>query len=353
MYSCPLHISSDFCTSVMPSARIHFLLYLLALSYAASGCRNIIVTEPAGSNPMADFNTAWQDVNLVYPYFAYKKINWDSIRTVYLSRAQAARGDEIDGVLFDMLAELKDGHVSLQTQGGASVSTYHPPRVAKDRYAYDPRVVRRYFDQELRLAGNQRIEYGIINGGVGYIYVATMSKDEPVIAGFDEALTYVKDTKGLIIDVRHNGGGSDYNSVGIENRLISSPIDGLPYYASDGTLRQGGYIAPRGPFQYTGAVVMLINGVCFSACEDFAEMMKHVPTVTAVGDTTAGASGAPQSYALPSGRMINISTKNIPRYDGLPIEWNGVPPDIRIAQTEEDIRQGRDLQLEYAIRFLQ
>jgi hypothetical protein len=334
-------------------AKRNSILFLLFVIAALPGCRDLIVNEPGHSDGMADFTTAWQDVKLVYPYFTYKKINWDSIRTVYLPRAAAARGDEIDGVLFDMLAELKDGHVSLQTQGGANVSTYHPPRVAKDRYSYDPRVIRKYFAQEPLLAGDRTIEYGIINGTVGYIYIATLSKDEPVTEGFDEALAYVKETKGLIIDVRHDGGGSDYNSVGIESRLISSPIDGLPYYASDGTLRQGGFIAPRGPFQYTKPVVLLINGVCFSSCEDFAEMMKHVPTVTAIGDTTAGASGAPQLYTLPSGRKINVSTTFFPRYDGLPIEWNGVLPDILVPQTEADIKQGRDLQLEYAIRRLE
>jgi hypothetical protein len=329
-----------------------FFPYLLLLA-ALPGCTDAIVTEPKNSDDIADFNAAWQIVNSVYPYFTYKRINWDSIKTLYLPRAEAAQGDEIDGVLFDMLAELRDGHVSLQTQGGSYVSTYHPPRVAKDRYAYDPRVVRKYFNQELRLSGDQTVEYGIINGTVGYIYVATMSKDDPVTAGFDEALAYAKNTKGLIIDVRENGGGSDNNSVGIESRLISAPTDGLPYYTPDGTLHQGGFISPRGPFQYTKPVVLLINGVCFSACEDFAEMMSHVPTVTLVGDTTAGASGAPQAFGLPSGRKINVSMKFIPRYDGLPIEWNGVLPDILIPQTEADIKQGRDLQLEYAISLMQ
>jgi carboxyl-terminal processing protease len=98
--------------------------------------------------------------------------------------------------------------------------------------------------------------------------------------------------------------------------------------------------------------VLLIDGGCFSACEDFAEMMKHVPSVTAIGDTTSGASGAPQAFALPSGRQINVSTKDIRRYDGLPIEWNGVPPDILVRQTAEDVNMGRDKQLEYAIDFL-
>jgi len=40
------------------------------------------------------------------------------------------------------------------------------------------------------------------------------------------------------------------------------------------------------------------------------------------------------------------------RYDGEPIEWNGVLPDIRVPQSKEDIDQGRDKQLEYAIELL-
>jgi len=353
MYSCLCSANSD-----QPELRqamwksVPFSPFVLFFVIAA-GCTDMIVTEPKNTDDVADFNSAWQIVNSVYPYFTYKRINWDSIKTVYLPRAEAARGDEIDGVLYDMLAELKDGHVSLQTEGGSSISTYHPPRVAKDRRAYDPRVVREYFNQQLQLAGDQTVEYGIINGVVGYIYVATLSKDEPVTQGFDEALAYVKDTKGLVIDVRADGGGTDNNSVGIESRLLSESIDGLPYYTADGVLHQGGFIAPRGSFQYTKPVVLLINGVCFSACEDFAEMMSHVPTVTLVGDTTAGASGAPQTFALPSGRKINVSMKFIPRYDGLPIEWNGVLPNVLVPQTTEDLQQGRDLQLETAIRLLQ
>jgi C-terminal processing protease CtpA/Prc len=50
--------------------------------------------------------------------------------------------------------------------------------------------------------------------------------------------------------------------------------------------------------------------------------------------------------------MINVSTKDIRWYDGLPIEWNGVPPDIRVVNTEAEIGQGKDSQLEYAILIL-
>lgn len=325
----------------------------LFLVEAFSGCSDLIVTAPNVPNNTADFDAAWQTVRSVYPFFEFKRIDWDTIRTVYRPLAEASRGDEINIVLFAMLRELKDGHVALKTQGGAYATTYVPPRVDKDRYAYSPLVVRQYFDNEFRLASNRLVEYEILTGNIGYIYIATLQIQLPVLNDFDEALMYVKDTKGLIIDVRGNGGGSDHNAVGIVSRLLASPIDNRPYPTPGGGFHQGPLISPRGPFQYSKPVVMLINGTCFSACEDFAEIMKHVPTVTAVGDTTAGASGSPQLYRLPSGREIRVSTIEILRYDNRPIEWNGVPPDIRVAQTEADIKQRRDKQLEYAIQFLQ
>ena len=336
----------------MLSSLVRILLGLSILA-TLSSCTDLVVTEPEGSTNVADFESAWQIVNSVYPYFKFKRINWDSIHAVYLPRAEKTRGDEIDAVLFDMLGELRDGHVSMQTQGGAQVSTYHPPRALRDRYTYSPIVVRKYFDRQLRLAGDQRIEYEKLPGNIGYLYVATLIKDEPILAGFDEALAYLQDTKGLILDVRHNSGGTDNNSIGILGRLISSPLDWLPYPLPDGTLQRGFTIPPRGGFQYTKPVVMLIDGVCFSSCEDFSEVMKHIPTVTAVGDTTAGGSGAPQLFALPSGRKINVSTIDFRRYDGQPIEWNGVLPDILVINTEAEIESGQDRQLERAIQLLQ
>jgi len=81
-------------------------------------------------------------------------------------------------------------------------------------------------------------------------------------------------------------------------------------------------------------------------------MMKQIPTVTILGDTTGGGSGAPEYFSLPSGRQIRISLKDFRRYDGIPYEWNGVPPEIRVEQTEEDIKHQRDRQLERAIELL-
>ena len=50
--------------------------------------------------------------------------------------------------------------------------------------------------------------------------------------------------------------------------------------------------------------------------------------------------------------MIHVGTLDSRRYDGLPWEWIGIAPDVRIEQTEVDIEAGRDKQLEYAIDML-
>ena len=82
-------------------------------------------------------------------------------------------------------------------------------------------------------------------------------------------------------------------------------------------------------------------------------MMKQVPTVTVVGDTTGGGScGGGDRFALPNASTISFGTYDYRRYDGQPWEWLGIAPDVRVVQTERDVDSGRDLQLEYALSML-
>lgn len=323
--------------------------YFLLLIFSFYGCSNLLVNEPTTNYNLEDYDTAWKITDKVYPYFKFKNINWDSLNTIYRPLAAAARGDEIYNVLLKLYGVLKDGHVDVISENGISMPTYIPPREIRDKKTFDPLVVRKYFDKELLITPDYYIEYGILNNNIGYVRIPTLAPD--LQGSFASALDYLKNTKALIIDVRNDGGGSDRNSDYIVSRLITSSVEDLPVQLSTGGITQYS-IDPSGPFQYTKPTVLLINGACFSACEDFAAMMQGVPTVTEIGDTTAGASGAPEIYTLPSGKKIRISTKDIMRLDRKPIEWNGVIPDIIVTQTEDDINLGIDKQLERAIQFL-
>lgn len=335
-----------------PSMRRIVVCICLLLTGLFSSCGEAIVGEPASDSGVEDFDAAWKTVRDVYPYLQFKGINWDSIHAVYLPRAQNARGDEIYFILFDLLKELKDGHVGVWTTGGFPVVTYRPPRSVRDKGAYDPLVVRKYFRNELRLAGSQRMEYEILDGNIGYVYVGTFSEGT-WINDFAAILDYFRNTKGLIIDVRDNQGGTDLTSRVMVGRFLESPLAYPPAYIK-GVLISGpnSFMQPLGPYRYQNPVVVIINGRSFSMAEGFAEQMKQIPTVTVIGDTTAGAGGEPHVYRLPSGRQIRVSTKDIRRYDGQPQEWNGIPPTVLVRQSAEDAKGGRDKQLEYAIQRL-
>ena len=337
--------------------KINYLFVMLLVTLFIS-CEGIIVTSPESNQNVADFEVAWNRINSVYPYLEFKKIDWDSLYTVYRPQAENARGDEFYFVLRDLLYELKDGHVYYHTDGGGEVYPYYPQRHFKDRHAYSPFVVRKYFDKELRLSASGSIEYEILPDNIGYAFLSDFHEDY-LIKEFPGVLEYLKNTKGLIIDIRQKRGGSYDNVEAVVSRFITSPLE-RPGFIVLGEKWNLPPFQPQGTFTYTNPVVVLINGSTFSAGELCTEIMKQLPNVTAVGDTTGGGSAGGTSeppnarteFYLPSGKMIDIGTVDLRRYDGLPWEWLGVPPDIRVVQTEADIKQGRDKQFEYAIELL-
>jgi len=331
------------------------LILIISSAIILSGCENVIV-DPAESNlNVEDFEAAWERVNTVYPYLELKEINWDSIYLVYKPSAEEANGDEIYTVLIEMLGELKDMHVHVKTAGGRSISTYYAPRWIKDKYAFNPIVVRNYFDKELKITGEGTIEYEIIQGNIGYIYMGTFDEDY-LTNFFSVALDYVRNTKALILDIRHNNGGSYQNLVAVVSRFVTSPLEKPEYYVL-GELIPLPPFEPQGSFQYINPIIVLINGVCYSTGDIFPDIMKQISGVTVVGDTTSGGSSgstysALAEYELPSGKRIYVGTTDWRGYDGLPLEWIGCPPDIRVEQTKEDLASGRDKQLKFAIDML-
>ncbi len=262
---------------------------------------------------------------------------------------ERVQGDDIFFFLSDLLAELKDGHVALYSRGGGSpVIPYITPRQLKARKLYDPEIVRNYFP--LSLTGENNIEYGISPERVGYIYIGAF-KEGTWAYDIDAVLDGMKDVKGLIIDVRSNGGGTTDASEIILGRFIEYQLQGPQFYRH-GVKLPLGYVRARGPYQWKKPTVVLINGASFSTAEIFPEMMKQLPFVTAIGDTTGGGGGGYDYYPLPSGTKIRIPMQEFLRYDGMRLEWNGVLPDSLVIQNPQHLVQGHDDQLEYALNFL-
>jgi C-terminal processing protease CtpA/Prc len=200
--------------------------------------------------------------------------------------------------------------------------------------------------------------YGITSENIGYIYFYDLLKRDLQIE-FPEILKKLSNTQGLILDFRTRQ-GADYQVMqSVVLNFITTPLAKPKLYILE-DIEQPPFQPLTDTFIYTKPIVVIINGVTISGGESITEIFKQLPNVTAVGDTTCGGGGAASghtplaegSYKLPCHKIIFIPTGYLLRYDGSHFEWNGVDPDIRVEQTEADIKKGRDRQLEYAVNML-
>lgn len=334
-----------------------YILYIL-LGILIASCEKQ-TTKPENSTLNLEvFEAAWERIDQVYPFFEFKKINWDSIYTVYLPRTEEAQGIEFHSVLHDMLAELKDGHVYYKSLLSSAVIPWPTPRQIRDQNVFSLSVVSTYFNRNLQITVQETIQYEILPDNIGYVAITNFNHED-FAQEWPDALEYMKNTQSLIIDNRPNTGGSIQNVEVLIAQFITTSM-AWPQLYFLGEEHPLSPLHPSGSYTYTKPVIVLINGCTFSAGESSTEILKQLPNITVVGDTTGGGGGVGSNHStqtisnffLPSGLLINIPTGYFLRYDGKHFEWLGVPPDIRVEQTEEDIQSGRDKQLEYAIDLL-
>jgi carboxyl-terminal processing protease len=129
------------------------------------------------------------------------------------------------------------------------------------------------------------VESRILGGTIGYIVIRSFA-DDAVVAAVDDALLAMRDTQGLIIDVRQNGGGDTAVARPIMGRFISEP---KPYARM--RRRQGSgltapwteMVEPRGPFTYRAPVAVLTSRWSASMAEGFPMGMRGIGRGTIVG----------------------------------------------------------------------
>lgn len=190
---------------------------------------------------------------------------------------------------------------------------------------------------------------------LGYIRVSRWGGRD-LVAAFDQALEQFKDSAGLIIDVRGNGGGDDRLADLVNGRLTDRPVvSSIDFWrepGSDQYKRTVGWVQPRGPWMYRGRVAVLIDEGCASACEHFVSGVEAIGRVLLVGMPTNGAGGGPTLVTLGDGTKVVISRALGLRANGVVFEGHGLPPHIYAEPTLSDLRQGRDPALQRAKEWL-
>ncbi len=176
-------------------------------------------------------------------------------------------------------------------------------------------------------------------GNIGYLDLRAFVEPEYAGETAVAAMTLLANTSALIIDLRHNGGGSPEMVAFLASYLFKKPVhlDNFYWRHGDAT-RPDGSIQQLWTLPYVPGkryddkpVYILTSGDTFSSAEQFAYCLQQLKRATIIGGTTKCGGNPGDEYQIdqhfqvfiPTGRAINPIT-------GTSFEGTGVIPDIEV-----------------------
>ena len=246
----------------------------------------------------------------------------------------------------------------------------------------------------------------MLEGNVGYLRVASMDDDKDFIQGLIEAMQSFRETRGLIIDVRGNGGGTRDALRTLYPYFLSPEAGPRVVNVASYRLRPGeqrgrpeGYLenrfmhpagsahwtdsereaiasvaknfrpdwtpnpddfsewhylvlSPGGEFHYDKPVTVLVDSGCFSATDIFLGAFADLPGVTLMGTPSGGGSGRSDgSVLVESGLSLRLSSMASFRSRGQRYDGRGVEVDVlRECAPEDFLEHGSDSVLGEALK---
>ena len=185
------------------------------------------------------------------------------------------------------------------------------------------------------------IESRKLEDGLGYIAIRSFA-ERATVKDFDEALANLRDSAGLIIDVRNNGGGDTAVARPIMGRFIAE----RQAYAlmrrregADLSAPWTEYVEPRGPFTYDKPVIVLTNHWSGSMAEGFPMGMRNIGRATIVGTKMMGLGAAVFPIRLDrTGIEAQYSAERVYDTHGGP-RWE-LRPDVEVRDGDDILTIG-------------
>lgn len=338
---------------------------LQRISRIPAACR-----QPPATDPAAVFEAFGTIFDLDYAFFSERHVDWQARLTELTPRAAAAHSDTaLFAVMTDALQGLDDAHTNLFALTGTplefnAAGDFPTKLVLEAAFAAQTAVpdFRTFVESwqqgvtdqiSAKLTGGSGprlgglVMWGRLPGNVGYLRITAMDgfvtdagPGNPTLANMaaigaevDRAIAQLADTRAMIVDVAHNGGGEDAVSWEIAGRFAAAPHPAFTarFHRPQGMEDDAWSVEPRGPAPYGKPVYVLTSDLTASAAESFALMMKALPNVTLAGQPTNGVFSEIPPKVLPGGHFaVTLSTQRVVDPSGRSFEVTGIPPALVI-----------------------
>ena len=325
------------------------IIFLLATIAIFASCEKIFMDPKPQTDALSIFDEYATLVKEKYAMLDFKGVDIDILAD---SIRSTISGDISDNDLFNKLAiittRLRDGHSSLSQDNtditgtalhaGFDLLAGYPPGV--DFFALFGEYVNPDTNPNIKFLGdsiNFTAIYGTLlqNTEIGYAWIPSWDveiSDEEIEQIFEE----VKDTKGLIIDMRGNGGGDPALATKFAAYFTDQAVDtgferfktgpGENDFSDSRVILQ----PAASNNKYLKEVRVLTDRNVYSASTTFLYSVDPVETIKTMGQRSGGGSGSVADGYLANGWHWSLSTSEFIDAKGRHLD-DGVEPDIAVA----------------------
>lgn len=187
-----------------------------------------------------------------------------------------------------------------------------------------------------------------------YAYLRLTVFNERTVPELDRALADVlaKDPKGVILDLRNNGGGYVDSAQQTLGRFLES---GVAFY-EDTDPGPGGIVEmpvkPGGPKAYGVPLVVLVNGFTASAAEIVAGALQDHGRAVLIGERTFGKGSVQRVHDFQDGSSLRVTWAHWLTPSKRDITAQGIMPDIILPLQGQAFTLDEDPHVLRAVEFL-
>ncbi|HKE03967.1 MAG TPA: S41 family peptidase [Blastocatellia bacterium] len=261
----------------------------------------------------------------------------------------------IDGMPVEKALErIRDEIIESSTQTALELQTYdklfHGPRdtpvsvtfIDNEDRLRPVTLIRRFVEFQRRVVARK------LPHKIGYIEITGFGPE--IEKDFEAAMLDAQGTRGIILDLRNNGGGFVTTVAQIASYFLPEDTNLGEFITRQG--RATSRHTQRSRINYREPLVVLVSARSASGSEIFAAAMQERKRAIVVGasPTTCGCLlGVSRTVKLLDGGKLNVSDTDYRSAMGRRIEGSGVKPDLLYETRISDLLLNRDRTLELGV----